>query len=291
MSESQDSAGTLLRAAREAQGLHIGALAAAIKVAPVKLEALEADRLEELPDVAFARALAQTVCRALKIDAEPVLARLPRATTRLDPLDGGLNAPFRDRPDALQPGDASLLRRPAFWATALVLLAAAVLLALPQEFWRGLWDAPATDTATVDTASAPAVNADAHAPAAAAPAEAPARAAPAEASAQAAPAETSAQITPAPPPASAAVATPAAVPSAAAAVLRAHGASWVQVRDAGGRVLLSRTLAAGESVGLDGQLPLRLTIGNAAQTELEFRGSAVDLAAATRDNVARLELR
>ena len=71
------TAGRLLREARQAQGLHIAALASAIKVAPRKLELLEADRLDELPDATFTRALAQTVCRSLKIDAAPILALLP----------------------------------------------------------------------------------------------------------------------------------------------------------------------------------------------------------------------
>ena len=34
-------------------------------------EALEAGRYHELPDTTFARALAKTVCRVLKIDPEP----------------------------------------------------------------------------------------------------------------------------------------------------------------------------------------------------------------------------
>ena len=46
----------MLRAARQQQGLHIAALAAAIKVTPAKLEALEAGRIEALPDATFARA-------------------------------------------------------------------------------------------------------------------------------------------------------------------------------------------------------------------------------------------
>ena len=71
------TAGGLLRAAREKQGLHIAALAAAIKVAPRKLDALENDRHDELPDATFVRALAQTVCRTLKIDPRPVLHMLP----------------------------------------------------------------------------------------------------------------------------------------------------------------------------------------------------------------------
>jgi cytoskeleton protein RodZ len=57
------TAGRLLREARERQGLHIAALAASIKVAQKKLELLEADRFDALPDATFTRALAQTVCR------------------------------------------------------------------------------------------------------------------------------------------------------------------------------------------------------------------------------------
>ena len=47
------SAGALLRAARERQGLHVAALAAMIKIPQRKLESLEADRLDELPDATF----------------------------------------------------------------------------------------------------------------------------------------------------------------------------------------------------------------------------------------------
>jgi cytoskeleton protein RodZ len=65
----------------------------------------------------------------------------------------------------------------------------------------------------------------------------------------------------------------------------------VQVVDGGGQTLLSRTVQAGERVGLDGTPPLRLTIGNALGTDVQFRGRAVDLQPATRDNIARIELR
>jgi cytoskeleton protein RodZ len=73
--------------------------------------------------------------------------------------------------------------------------------------------------------------------------------------------------------------------------IRVNETSWIEVQDGRGPVLLSRTVQPGESVGLDGALPLRLTIGNAAATQLVFRGRPVDLAGATRDNVARLELK
>ena len=75
------------------------------------------------------------------------------------------------------------------------------------------------------------------------------------------------------------------------AVLRATDATWVEVVDAAGQVLVQRVLQPGESLGLNGTLPFKLKIGNAAATQLQFRGQGVDLAAFTRDNVARLELK
>jgi cytoskeleton protein RodZ len=73
--------------------------------------------------------------------------------------------------------------------------------------------------------------------------------------------------------------------------IRVSETSWVEVQDGRGTMLLSRSVQPGESVGLDGAPPLRLTVGNAAGTQLVFRGQPVDLAASTRDNVARLELK
>jgi cytoskeleton protein RodZ len=73
--------------------------------------------------------------------------------------------------------------------------------------------------------------------------------------------------------------------------MRTSDASWIEVRDGSGRVLLSRTVMPGEGVGLDGTAPFRLVIGNAAATELTYRGRAVDLAPHTRDSVARVELK
>ena len=67
--------------------------------------------------------------------------------------------------------------------------------------------------------------------------------------------------------------------------------SWVEVVDAQGHTLLSRTVVAGESVGLDGPLPMHVKIGNAGGTHLKLRGDNVDLTPWTHDNVARLEVK
>ncbi|WP_119354542.1 helix-turn-helix domain-containing protein [Azohydromonas sediminis] len=285
---SASTAGALLRAARERQGLHIAVLATTIKVAPRKLEALEADRYDELPDPAFARALAQTVCRALKIDAAPVLALLPRpnGAARLEQVASGLNAPFRDRPGRDDGGELTLVNRPIFWAPAIVLLAAAVVYLLPQNLFgptvreaaESVRVEPPPAVEPVAPASPPALSAE---PAASeAPAPAPAEPVSPAPLPQAAPAPSTAAATP----------PAAAAPDTLLLLLRASEASWVEVRDRDGNVLLSRTLQAGEAVGVNGALPLRATIGNVKGTTVTFRGQAVDLAPRARDNVARISL-
>ena len=58
------TAGSLLRQAREAAGIHIAALAVSLKVPVKKLEALEQDRFDLLPDAVFVRALASSMALA-----------------------------------------------------------------------------------------------------------------------------------------------------------------------------------------------------------------------------------
>lgn len=276
------AAGALLRAARQQQGLHIAALAAAIKVPPAKLEALESGRLQDLPDATFARALAQAVCRVLKIDAAPVLALLPGTPPdALGRVDGGLNAPFRDRPGRVLPTDLSgwaPWRHPVLWLVALLLLAAAAFVLVPT----------APPAAEVPAVLPPAADAAASA---AAPASAVAEPA-------AVPAAQAAQATPAVSAASAPAAGPSAAPAAASSafapvagdtlLLRALEATWVQAIDGNGQTLMARLVPAGETVALTPVLPVRLRIGNARGTELQFRGQPVVLSA--RDNIANLTL-
>ena len=310
------TAGGLLKQARQAKGLHIAALAASIKVAQRKLELLEADRFTELPDATFTRALAQTVCRSLKIDAAPVLALLPPASGgRLDQMGEGINAPFRDRPGRGEPTDwGRVVASPAVWGPSLVLLAALTIYLLPSSFLNGLQFSQKSVAPTAAKAAA-AVAAPASAASAMATATAPTSAVASEALVASAVAAASSVPSLAPgavetvfsaPPfaesASAARASAAAggllastdvsgAASGTALQLRATTESWVEVQDAKSQMLLSRMLQAGETVRLDGALPLRLKVGNAAGTEVMFRGQAVNLLPSTVGNIARLELK
>lgn len=132
------SAGALLRQCREAQGFKLDMLAQALRVAPAKLEALEADRWDELPDAMFARALTLAVCRQLKTDAAPVLALLPsQDVSRLAPKnERGLDFPL-DRPSFLpQSSFVAVVRlfTPMRWAAVAVLVLALVIGMWPEIY-------------------------------------------------------------------------------------------------------------------------------------------------------------
>jgi cytoskeleton protein RodZ len=301
------SAGALLREARERQGVHIAVLAAAIKVSPRKLDALEADRYDELPDATFTRALAQTVCRALKIDPQPVMALLPSASALpLDAVADGINQPFRERgsPAGLS---GRMPRAPLLWAAAALLLAAVLVV-----YWP-LW--PAGDAAPVADAGAsspPALPGGAALPPVGVTTELPqgagrpasdslpggAASAPAPGAAPAPPTVAAPapalQPVPAPAPAPAVAASPLPplpVPMASGASLTVSEPVWVEIVDASGQVVFQRTVQPGENLTFDQKPPLRLRLGNAAAARLSFRGETLDLAPYTRANVARVELK
>ena len=127
------AAGRRLKQAREAAGLHVVALAAALKVPVKKLEALEAGRTADLPDATFARALAASVCRQLKIDPAEVLALLPQAASSRLGEDAVLNTPFRYGPEGTGPSRAGPGSVPRVVGACLVLLAVWTSIAA----WRG----------------------------------------------------------------------------------------------------------------------------------------------------------
>ena len=263
--------GARIRAARERQGMAIETLATVLKVPQAKLEALEAGRFEALTDITFVRALAQAVCRVLKVDPAPVLAGLPSGgMARLEKVSDGLNTPYRDRPGSVVPADFTPWRKPVWWAVgALIAAAGAFVLAPPRAVTR-------VSLARV-AASSPVAAGVAPDPAASEPAL-----------------SGVVQTMPMPvlvPNAAAAAAQDPALSAAQGAVVTAIQPSWVQATDGGGQVLMSRLMVAGESLELVGTPPIQLRIGNASGTQLRYRGKAVDLQPTTRDNIATLELR
>ena len=285
----EPSAGTLLRKAREATGLHIAALAVAMKVPVKKLEALEADRLGELPDAVFVRALAGSMCRALKIDPAPVLSRLPQSVMpKLDRDERGINMPFQT--PGLQYGNSLLtfVSRPAaLWVIGL-LVAALVVLYFPEVHTTASKAVvPAVTPVDGATSGSPAVPATL----ASAPSVAVLEAVVLTASAPAMVVPPTSKAVSEAPVAATQVSAPATATPADLLVFKAKSSAWVRVSDAKGAVQFEKTLAAGETAAATGELPLAIVVGNVSATELLVRGQAFNLEEVAKNNVARFEVK
>ena len=270
------TAGAMLRQAREAHGLDIAVVAAALKVPVQKLEALEDDNIDALPDPVFARALAASVCRALKVDPAPVLAKLPGAKRPgLADADRTMSSNIRSgAPRQGGAGGMSMPSRALMVVVGLLLVGAALMFWIPQSAFDQLSaavsrmtgrseppavEAPPTPAGTVVESvapNAPAVEPTPPVPAVVAPVPAP----------------------PAPP--------------ADLLVFTAKGDSWVTVTEAGGKDLLRRTVKAGETVGVSGTPPLKVIVGRASQVDVQVRGKPFDTTPlAKAGGVARFEVK
>lgn len=277
------TAGAWLREARQQRGLHIAALAAMLKVPQAKLEALEANRFQDLPDATFARALAKAMCRVLKVDSAPVMGLLPPAGERSLDVSRGLNQPYRERGGRDEGLTLAWLQRPIVWLAGLLLLAAAGVYLMPTDW---LARTPGLDAAAVSATAA--VNPPEPVAASAPMVAEPLLQAPASAVASVASVASVVAVTTA-----ANEALAQAVPAPAGSIpikLKVTADSWVEIVDARGQVLISRLLKSGDATELAGLPPLKVKVGNVSATELNLRGSKVDLAAQSKDNVARIEL-
>lgn len=317
--QTQASAGWLLRQAREAAGVDLAALAVALKVSGKKLEALESDRLDLLPDAVFVRALASSVCRTLKIDAAPVLARLPQSVApRLNHDDVGLNAPFHAPGGMAKTPFWDRLSRPMVLAALAVLMGALVLIFFPSSEQRAEIGAIVTRPAATEAEPVePVAAVEPTAPAAPTPVAAPAPAKAPEATAPVAKVAPppAAKVAPAAQPvptttvahAGTSAAAPAAtatsapadgaeapvrrkLPSTGVVVFKTSAPSWIEVVDARGVVQFSRTVEPGEPVGASGSLPLSVSVGRAEVTEVQVRGKPFPLEPVTKQGVARFEV-
>ena len=292
------TAGTLLRRAREAAGLHVAALAVSLKVPVRKLEALEEDRWDVLTDAVFVRALASSVCRTLKVDPQPVLERLPQpATPRLLKDDDAIGTPYRAPSDGAPPNWLDHVTKPVFLAVFALLLGALVLILLPSAKTENKSDATtnadATSVGTPVVIPAPAapqvVEATTPTPAATTPGVSPA--ATTLPAAMTPPASAAAVPVAAPSTVAAPAASAAAAPASGIVMFRTKGPSWVEVRDAKGVVAMRKLLESGQWTGASGELPLQVTVGRVDQTEVQVRGKPFDLGPVAKDNVARFEVK
>lgn len=288
------TAGAMLRQLRESAGVDAVLVASAMKVSLQKLEALEQDRFEELPDITFARGLASSICRAFGSDPAPVLERMPTLAPGLPPAGRRLNEPFRRSSDGPEPILGSRSARPWLAGVAILLLAALVLWLWPTSpIQVGELETPAVLESEEQPAADPVPASVAEVSEAVVP-QAPAGAAAEEAVASAA-AEPAPALTPEPVPESEPEPQPEAQAAATAGPpllsFRGTGETWLTVRDGSGKTLVNRALLADEHLTLGGELPLAVTVGRKDAVQVEVRGKPMDILGLGSGSVARFQVK
>jgi cytoskeleton protein RodZ len=268
--EPELTAGALIHRAREAAGLHIAALAVSLKVPVKRLEALEADRYDLLPDAVFVRALAGSVCRTLKVDSTEILRLLPsQSAPRLGHWTEGRRKLEGATIPTRRPTLSETTSRPAIVGGLVLILGALALVFLPPlDFLFHKTDV--TESDMVITTPMPVMAVEPSNPD---------------------------QVSASPAAAAGSVLTAAegvqtgTPPTTGIVVFRPTAESWVEVTDTKGTVLLRRKLTSGEVAGATGALPLSVVVGRADVTKVQIRGQAFDLTPVSRDNVARFEVK
>lgn len=282
------SPGALIREARKASGVQVDVLAAALKITVDRLVALESDQYAALPDMVFARALASSACRFLRIDPTDVLALMPKNQTHAFPVGrSDINVTFKDSSENKGRNSfAKQLTRPLGVAVIVLLVGAGILFFLPERgnVPESVATAPVQTLAAADVSEGFALT-------------------------QSMPASQELEgSTPLAPGASVAddatdtrtSGVPTVEVTAAGAVsmtsdglleFRAHEATWVQVRDATKAVVFERTLTKGASAFATGILPLSVVIGRADSTDVFVRGVPFALTPVAKENVARFEVK
>jgi cytoskeleton protein RodZ len=266
--------GETLARARAALGFTVLDVAMQLKFAPRQIEALEQERFDQLPPGMFSRGMVRAYARLLRLDPEPLVQRIAGRVASTDYASRVAAAP---RPIPIT--DSS--RRGNLVYAGLSLAVLGVIAAVLVE-----WQRERVEAGRMKFVAA-----------AQAPLPAPPGAAPA---AQPAPDRQLASLQPLAPAATTLPETPAAPRAEPAPRSRADGRrrismqfereSWVEIKDGGGRTLISQLNAAGSTQSVEGRPPFELIIGNAQHVRLSYDDRPIDLAPHVKVEVARFTL-
>ncbi len=292
--------GAELAAARQERGLGLPEVAQQLKFGMRQLEALEADRFGDLPGGTFARGMVRSYARLLKIDPEPLLARI---AGRFDAPDSNQLAARFSQPVPFS--DAGRRSTIVYFGLSLAILLVVGGIAYQWQHERSSPAKMAFVKPKAESASRkPALPAQTVSAAPAQVSEAPPvieEKKPPVAVKKPAPEEKkpeekklvekkAAEKKPAPAPiVQAAVAAPAS--GVHRIVMRVESdEAWLEVTDAAGRQLVSSLNRAGSERVVQGRGPFTFVIGNASRVRVLLNDREVDLKPHTRVEVARFTL-
>ncbi|MFD2113349.1 helix-turn-helix domain-containing protein [Thiorhodococcus fuscus] len=301
--ELSQGPGRRLRELRESRGIEIERVIAQLHLQRGVVEALEQDRYENLPPPVFIAGYLKNYARLLGADPDPIVA--------------AYRASLPDYAQHTSPAIVSHKPRrsggPWAWIVILALIGGG---AAGAAFWwqgqqktavestaDGLADTENTDatptSGNVETAEQPEEEApqdsDTQVPPDTIPLRTleptPASTAAAEEPPTAAQSTTQAEAdTEAPAPATQAEEAPPEKTGPPEVVLEFTGTTWIDVRDAKGKVVLNGEMGEGERRVLTGEPPYKLVIGNAAATRMTIGDKPFDIESRARGNVARFSL-
>lgn len=275
---SAPTAGGLLKAARQAAGVHLAVLSVNLKIPVRQLEALEADQYLTDQSPVFARGLAASVCRHLRVDPAPVLALMPMSSNYLEPK-GAVQQAYT------APVDMSGLPRAqwgtppkAWWMAAAMLILIAALIWLPNPSQWAWLEGLRPSVASPDPAT---------------PTAAPVAWVPAENVSSAASIAATQQTPQQPPPLAPTppVSLPPTVSAQSELVFSAQNMSWIEVRDAQKQLIWNGVLNAGDLKRLPVSLPVSVVVGRSDVVQLSVQGQPFDLKPHTQVNTARFEVK
>lgn len=287
--EMEIGVGSELRAARLARGMNIEDVARQLRLSVRQVTALEEDDYDNLASGTFLRGFVRNYAKLLQMDAAPLLQRLEQALppTPAPTISYQIEGiPF---PSNQGGGKRNLIIAGVVVVVLLLIFEIydgsegnkgkqpAVKMETRTGAERANVPSSANSTSgTVPSAEETTEAEQKHEVPAPLPAPAPIPAAP--------PARQAAPTAIAPEPGNAVVResanVAAAEPAGGGDVLRLvfEGESWTEVKDSGGRLLLSRVNPRGTEQVLHGKPPFSLTIGNAAAVKLVYNNNPVNLA-------------
>lgn len=265
----QDTVGTILRQAREAQGLTVQDAATRLRLMNRQIEAMDTDDFSVLGQPVFARGFVRNYARLLGLDHAALLQQMggdssePAEVVHAPPIEVS----------------GSWLSSPWLLAVGLGLL---VLIAVPIALYVWLNSDGEEVTAAAVKHSAPTTAAPAVAVAPKPVVPPPAAVLPAPPVADPVP------VTPVVPQVVTTTVTPPA--SKTEMHFEFSADAWVEIKDATGRMVHRQMNPAGSSADVSGQPPYSLVIGNAAQVRMTYNGRPLDLAPFIEVKVARFNL-
>lgn len=260
--------GALLARARAERQLSVAQVAERLKYGARQIEALESDDYAHLPGTTFVRGMVRGYARLVGMDAGPVLKALER---RNIPAPATVDL----RPQRIPFPDGS--KRGTRLYVALSAIALVAIVAVLYE-WHLADSAPPLAVVAPPPVPVPIPRPEVAPPApeqAAVPglgvAGAPGGASPRSADGAAV------KLSPRP-------------GGGGRIQLDFQRESWVEIKDRGGRTLLSQLNSAGTRRVIDGKPPFSVIIGNAASVRLQYNDVPVDLMPHVKVEVARLTL-